>query len=133
MKKERNMKILVLDDSSVLCRRLRAALSDRPDIEFVDGNGDPLDAIRLVKEMRPDAVIVDMLARRRFGIDVPRNIKKIVPAPLVVMLTNKFYPDSEEEYVKDKVDFHFDKFTELDKVSTIFTQTHRRAVAAAGI
>jgi len=127
------MKVLVLDDSSVLCGRLRAALSARPDIEFVDGNGDPLDAIRLVRELKPDAVIVDMMARRRFGIDVPRNIKKIVPAPLVVMLTSRFYPDSGEECLKDEVDFHFDKFTELDKVSTIFAQTRGRVLAADAV
>jgi DNA-binding NarL/FixJ family response regulator len=114
------MKVLVLDDSSVLHERLRAILSDRPDIEVLNGTGEPLDAIRLVRELRPDAVIVDVRAHKRLGIDILLNIKKIAPAPLVVTLTNRFCPGNREKCMADEVDFSFDKFTEMDKVSAVF-------------
>ncbi len=127
---ESSKRVLVMDCSSVLRRRLKAALSDRPDIEFVDGSGDALDTIRLVRELKPDAVIMDLLARRRFGIDLPRNIKKIEPAPLVVMLTNSFCSGREKKSVETGVDFFFDKFSELEKVSTIFARSQRRSAFA---
>jgi chemotaxis response regulator CheB len=127
------MKVLVLDDSPVLSERLRASLSGLPHIELVGGTGDPLEAIRLARELKPEAVIVDMRAHRRFGIDILRNIKKIIPAPLVVTLTNKFCPGSEEICMKNEVDFSLDKFTEMDKVSAIFMQPHERVAAQAGV
>ncbi len=123
------MKILVLDDSSALRERLRATLAHHPEIEFLREKGDPLDAIRLVRELKPDTVILNMRASRRFGIDILRNIKRAVPAPVVIMLTNKFYPGSNEGCTREEVDFSFDRFTEMDKVVNLFTQPQRNVPA----
>jgi DNA-binding NarL/FixJ family response regulator len=127
------MKVLVLDDSPLVSKRLRASLSALPDIELLDGAGDPIEAIRLVRELRPDAVIMDIKTHRRFGIDILRNIKKSVPASLVVALTNKLYPESWEKCMKDEVDFSFDKFTEMDKVSALIADAQAEACTSSGI
>ncbi len=127
------MKVLVLDDSSALRERLRASLAHHPEIEFLGEKSDPLDAIRLVRELKPDTVSLNMRAHRRFGINILRNIKRAVPAPVVIMLTNKFYPDSNKGCVMDGVDFSFDKFTEMDKVLNLFVQPRRKVSAKAGV
>lgn len=127
------MKVLVLDDSPLVSKRLLASLSALPDIELLDGAGDPIEAIRLVRELKPDAVIMDLKTHRRLGIDILRNIKKSVPAPLVVALTNKLYPESGEKCMKDEVDFSFDKFTEMDKVYALFADTQAGAFTSSGV
>ena len=116
-----------MDDSPLVSRRLQASLSALPDIELLNGAVDPIEAIRLVRELRPDAVIMDVKTHRRLGIDILRNIKKSVPAPLVVALTNKLYPESGEKCMKDEADFSFDKFTEMDKVCALFANAQADA------
>ncbi len=117
------MKIFVLDDSPLSRKRLIAKLSRFPGIEIVGGTGDPLEAIGLIRERKPDAVILDRRARRRFGIDILRNIKKIIPAPKVVMLTNRFYPANQEKCGGEEVDFCCDKFTGLDEITRTFIRS----------
>ena len=132
-KEERNMKVLVLDDSPLLCERLRDTLHASPDVEVLDGGGDLLNSLRMVRELKPDTVVLDMRVRRRFGINILRNIRKTMPTPVVVVLTNKLFPENFGKETNDEADFFFDKFTEMDKLLNILTQPRSRLLTQSGV
>jgi DNA-binding NarL/FixJ family response regulator len=114
--KENIMKVLILDGSKIMRKRLVAILSNLPEIEVVGEAEDPLKTIRRIAEIKPDAVILDFRNQRIRGIDLLRNIKKNQPAPFVLMLTSKFYQEHVRSYIQDKADLFLDKFTELDRL-----------------
>jgi chemotaxis response regulator CheB len=70
------MTVLILDDSKVMRKRLVAILSNLRDVEVVGEAEDPLEAIRRIGEIKPDAVIMDVKKQRIRGIDLLRSIKK---------------------------------------------------------
>lgn len=114
------MRVLILDDSKVMHKRLVAILSNLPDVEVVEEAKDPLKAMRRIGDIKPDAVILDFRNQRIRGVDLLRNIKKNRPAPVVLMLTSKFYPWHERTQMRDSADFYLDKFTELHKLGPVF-------------
>ncbi len=116
------MRVLILDDSKVMRQRLVAMLSHVPEVEVVGEAEDPLKGLRRIREIKPDAVILDVRNQRRRGIDILRNIKKNSPAPVVLMLTNEFYPKQRRAVIQDKADFFLDKFTELDRLGSVFRE-----------
>jgi DNA-binding NarL/FixJ family response regulator len=118
------MKIIVLDDSLLWRRRLMAKLFLDHGAEMVRGTGDPLEAMRLIKEQKPDVVIMDRRVHRWRGINILRYIRRMLPSPKVMMLTNGFYPAGIEKCLAEEVDFCFDKFTELDEVTRTI-RSHR--------
>jgi len=126
---KRNMKVLVLDDSHLPRKRLSDALHKSTDVEVLDGGRDFLNSIRMVRELKPDTVILDMRVKKRLGINILRNIRKTMPAIVVVMLTNKLLSDRFGQETNDEADFLFDKFTEMDKLLNILTHPRGHALA----
>ncbi|HET6515177.1 MAG TPA: response regulator [Thermodesulfovibrionales bacterium] len=117
------MKIFLVDDSVVFRGWLRKVISSVPGIELIGEARDPLQAVQQIRLLKPDTVILDMRARRRFGIDILQGIQEITPSPVTIVLTNKLYHLSSE-HARIKADFLVDKFTERSKIPDIL----RRAV-----
>lgn len=120
------MKVFFIENSAIFCKRLTRLLSDLPGIEIVGEAKDPLKAISPIRLLRPDVVILDMHVQRICGIDILQNIKKVMPAPSVIMLTNKVRGLYERNGLSLKVEFLLDKFTELSKIPDLL---HRIAIS----
>jgi len=81
-----------------------------------------LDAIR---QTQPDVVILDIRMPGGSGIDVLRTLKKMTPAPAVIMLTNFAYVQYRTKCEEAGADFFFDKSTEFDKVPQALEQVRQ--------
>lgn len=55
-----NIRVLIVDDSSMARGLLRTLLADQPDIEVVGDAGSARQAIRLVQELQPDIITMDL-------------------------------------------------------------------------
>ncbi len=110
------MKILIVDDSAIIRKRLKAMLSKITELENISQAKDPLEAIRTFDKLTPEVVILDMRMPGGSGIDVLREIKKGDPSPLVIVLTNYPYPQYRRKCIEAGADFFFDKSTEFDRV-----------------
>jgi DNA-binding NarL/FixJ family response regulator len=81
------MRVLIADDRSPSRRGLRALLSTEPRIAVVAEAGDGREAVRLVKETQPDAVLMDARMPALDGLTATRLIKQSWPEIKVIVLT----------------------------------------------
>jgi DNA-binding NarL/FixJ family response regulator len=79
--------VFLADDHAVIRDGLRALLHAQEDIDVVGEAADGLEAVRQVKELRPDIVIMDVAMPELSGIDATRRIHSTCPAVHVIMLS----------------------------------------------
>lgn len=81
------IKVILVDDHTLILRGLRELLSSAPGIEVV---GEALDygSLRtLVRQTQPDVVVLDINLPGRSGLDVLATLNESNPAPRVLMLS----------------------------------------------
>ncbi len=86
-------RVLVVDDQAVVRDGLVLLLGLLPDIEVVGAAGDGEAALRLVADLRPDVVLMDLRMPRVDGVEATRRIRAGFPDTQVVVLTT--YSDDE--------------------------------------
>jgi two-component system chemotaxis response regulator CheB len=81
----RAVRVLVVDDSSLVRRALRDELSRRPGIEVVGTAPDPFVARDMILTLRPDVLTLDMEMPRMDGLSFLRRLMKHQPMPVIVL------------------------------------------------
>jgi len=82
-----SVKILLVDDHQVLREGLRSMLERQPDMQVVGEAPDGTVALRLVRELKPDLIIMDVNMPGMDGIDVTRLISRDYPEVKVLALS----------------------------------------------
>jgi two-component system response regulator NreC len=82
-----SIRILIADDHGVLRAGLRALLNAESDLEVVGEAADGHEVLRLVPELRPDVVVLDISMPGPDGIDVTLQLKELLPDTRVLVLT----------------------------------------------
>lgn len=82
------LRVLVVDDHSVVRRGLRMFFEEDPEIEIVGEAADGEEAVRLAAETRPDVVLMDLLLPKLDGIAATERIRRGLPDTQVVALTS---------------------------------------------
>ena len=113
------MRIVIADDSSVVRQRLIRMLGDVIGVEVVGQADDVPLARNLVDTLKPDVAILDIRMPSGSGADLVPNLKKLSPAPKVIMLTNYAYPENRKKCMDGGADYFFDKSTEFQKVVAV--------------
>jgi len=79
------IKVLIIDDSSIVRRTLTAELSKMPGIEVVGTAPDPFVARDKVLSLKPDVLTLDMEMPRMDGLTFLRKLMKHHPVPTIVL------------------------------------------------
>ncbi|MFZ3330148.1 MAG: response regulator transcription factor [Candidatus Acidiferrales bacterium] len=79
--------ILLADDSPIIGQTLYRALSAEGGYDLCAQAADGSEAISLAKRYKPDLVILDLAMPKMSGIETARELKKIMPAVPIILLT----------------------------------------------
>ncbi len=84
---DKTLKVVIADDHVIVRDGLRSLLERQPDMEVVAEAENGRMALKLVKELSPDVVIMDIGMRELNGIDATRQIVKMSPGVKVLALS----------------------------------------------
>ena len=89
----KKIRVLIVDDHTLVRDGIRALLSLVSDVEVVDEAENGKEALEKVRELQPDVVLMDLSMPIMGGLEATRRIRKEFPRTRVLALTQ--YDDSE--------------------------------------
>jgi DNA-binding NarL/FixJ family response regulator len=116
------LKVYVVDDSELVRERLVDMVSEIEGVEVVGETGELHGAEASIRQLRPDAVILDIRLPDGSGITLLRHMRRESLAATVIVLTNYPYPQYREECLDAGADYFLYKATEFDKVGEILNR-----------
>ncbi|MGH9746824.1 MAG: response regulator [Candidatus Acidiferrales bacterium] len=94
------IKVLLVDDHSLVRRGFRRMLEDEPDIVVVGEASDGDEAVRLAKDLAPQVIVMDCALPGTSGLVATRKILETLPRKAVLMLSMH----SEDTLVRQALD-----------------------------
>jgi two-component system response regulator NreC len=81
------IRVLIVDDHTILRAGLRMLLNAHRDIEVIGEASDGSQAISAAQRLQPDVILMDIAMPETNGIDATREIKRLMPETRVLVLT----------------------------------------------
>ena len=115
-------KMLIVEDSDLVVQKLTKLLEPLDNIKIEGRASDGYSAVNMIKEMKPDYVILDISLKYGHGLKVLEEISHFEYKPYIIVLSNLNY-----QYYRDKCRnlgamHFFDKAMEFEKVYEILNE-----------
>ncbi|MDR3154850.1 MAG: response regulator [Deltaproteobacteria bacterium] len=81
------IKVLVVDDSSIVRSLLTKAMADEPDIRVVGAAKDAYEAREMLLELGPDVVTLDIVMPKMDGVTFLKKLMVYYPVPVIICST----------------------------------------------
>ena len=91
----KTIRILLAEDHVVVRQGTRQLLEREKDFKIVGEAGNGEEAVRLAQELKPDVIIMDVAMPKLSGIEATKQIKAVLPATSILVLTGYDY----DEYI----------------------------------
>jgi DNA-binding NarL/FixJ family response regulator len=112
------MKVLVIEDSSVIRERMCDMLRRISCVELVGKPDNEEETVRSICTMTPDVVILGSSSVRD-SLDMLRRIK-MQPIPIkVIVMTNKIYSQYRKKCMDSGADYFLDKTRDIELLSSL--------------
>jgi two-component system, NarL family, response regulator LiaR len=96
----KKIRILVVDDESVVREGVVAILSYQSDFEVVAEAENGLQALELARKTKPDVVLLDMVMPKQDGLATIPKLKEILPEARILVLTSFAEADRVYQTIK---------------------------------
>lgn len=116
------LSIVIADDSHIVQERLITLLSELTSVEIVGQAENVPSAIKIIRRLQPNVVILDIRMPGGSGIDVLEVIKQDEITPIVIILTNYPYAGYRRKCLQAGADFFLDKSSEFDQIPALLAQ-----------
>ena len=80
-------RVLIADDNAIIRRSIRECIEENTDWEVCGEADNGRLAIDQVRQLSPDAVILDWQMPEMNGLDAAREIRRIAPSTIMLMIT----------------------------------------------
>ena len=80
----KKIRVLIVDDSYLVCKTLSEILTSDPQIEIMATAGDPITAANKIRDELPDVMILDVEMPRMDGLTFLQMIMALRPIPVVM-------------------------------------------------
>ena len=84
---DKPIRVLIVDDSSLIRQMLTSLLSRDPGIEIIGTANDPFQARGMIKELNPDVLTLDIEMPKMDGLSFLDKIMRLRPMPVVMVST----------------------------------------------
>jgi DNA-binding NarL/FixJ family response regulator len=91
------IRVLVVDDFEPFRAFVCSALQQKPELEVIAELSDGLAAVQKAEELNPDLILLDIGLPTLNGIDAARQIRKLVPKPKIIFLSQESSDDVVQE------------------------------------
>jgi DNA-binding NarL/FixJ family response regulator len=124
------MRLVLADRSVVSLKRLMRLLADLNGVEIAGQANDMPEARDLAEKLKPDVMIMDLgrsrhKRLRRTDVKLLSDVKKLRPAPKVILLANFLSPELRADCIAGGADYFFDKSAEIEKVTSVLKGMRR--------
>jgi len=114
--------MILVEDSDLVVEKLTKLLEPLKNVNIEARASDGYTAVKLIKELHPDYVILDISLKYGHGIKVLEDISSMEQKPYVIVLSNLNF-----QYYRDKCKslgamHFFDKAMEFEKVYDILNE-----------
>jgi DNA-binding NarL/FixJ family response regulator len=111
MSNSTSLRVLLVEDSSLLAARLGELIRRLPDVDLIDTVQTESDAVTRISDVMPDVLILDLHLRTGSGFGVLRTLVRERPErrPKVIILTNFGLPEYRREAESLGVEAFLDK------------------------
>jgi DNA-binding NarL/FixJ family response regulator len=127
MPSNKMLTVFLADDSALIRERLPGMLAEMTEVELIGQASDGTEAVNSVRELKPDAVILDIRMPGKNGMEVLQEIKKFEPAPCVIIMTNYHYPQYRKKCLDLGADYFLDKSADFDGLLAVIKQLSHKA------
>ncbi len=83
----RKIRTLIIDDSATVRRLIRTGIEASKDIEVVGEASDPFEARKLILDLDPDVLCLDIIMPRMDGLSFLKKIMQYKPVPTIIVST----------------------------------------------
>ena len=96
----KKIRILVVDDESVVREGVVAILSYQNDIEVVAEAKNGIQALELASKTKPDVILLDMVMPKQDGLETIPKLKEVLPDARILVLTSFAEADRVYQSIK---------------------------------
>jgi DNA-binding NarL/FixJ family response regulator len=126
------MQVLIVDDSALVRRRLAEMLGHVAHVTVAGEAGSVAEALEKIRLLHPDVVVLDLHLPDGDGVAVLESVKRAVPAPVVIMLSN-YSDDFYRTWCEAAgADFFLDKAKQFDELPGILSRVMSATVEDNG-
>jgi DNA-binding NarL/FixJ family response regulator len=113
---EKNLKILLVDDHEVVRRGLKTILTMRPSWTVCGEAGSGQDAIKRVRDLKPDLVLLDVTMPGMSGLEAATKIRNLAPSTKILILSMHDSASMTAEALRSGADAFLSKGTSATKL-----------------
>ncbi len=120
-----SIRVLIVDDHSIVRKGIRALLATERDIEVVGEASDGTEAVAQAHALSPDVILMDLVMPKMDGIEATRQITARQPGARILVLTSFAADDKVFPAIKSGALGYLLKDTGPDELIQAIHQVHR--------
>jgi two-component system OmpR family response regulator len=122
MQPDRQLRVFLVEDSSVLRERLVESLSTLSTVQIVGSSDSEQHAIAALRDTECDAVVLDLQLKHGNGLNVLKSIRQAEPDghhTVVIVLTNYAFSLYRHRCLQAGADFFLDKARDYERLPQV--------------